>query len=143
MEEQLIFLVYVSSATELFSEEALLALLVQAREANLRRSITGMLLYHAGNFMQVIEGPENAVQELHKKIMADPRHTNILTLLCRPQQQRQFAEWSMGFKNLDQEVAANTPGYSDFLQAFLTPREGQEKAERAHKLLLSFRQNLR
>ena len=143
MTEQLIFLVYVSSATELFSEDDLLALLAKARAANQKQGITGLLLYDSGNFMQVIEGPVEAVQQLHKKILADPRHTNIITLLTRTLRQRQFPDWAMGFKNLAQEVAAETPGYSDFLQASLTPTEFQEKAELVHKLLLSFRNNIR
>jgi hypothetical protein len=143
MAVNLIYLVYVSSAVELFTEEDLLALLNHSRERNQQSAITGMLLYSSGNFMQVIEGNEKAVVELHQKILADPRHTNVITLLKRSVAQRLFPNWSMGFKNLDQLTEETTPGYSRFLQTSFTSKEFEQHPERAHRLLLSFRESMR
>lgn len=46
------------------TEADLEALLVQAREKNLRLSITGALLYENGHFLQVLEGEHPTVREL-------------------------------------------------------------------------------
>jgi len=51
-------LVYVSSATELFSDTQLENLLLRSRQNNSTLGITGMLLYKDGNFMQCLEGPK-------------------------------------------------------------------------------------
>ncbi len=56
------FLVYVSSATRPFSGEDLRALLETCRKDNAELGVTGMLLYKDGNFMQVLEGDEDAVR---------------------------------------------------------------------------------
>ncbi len=64
------FLVYVSSATRPFSGEDLRALLATCRKNNAELGVTGMLLYKDGNFMQVLEGDEEAVRGLYEKIPA-------------------------------------------------------------------------
>lgn len=46
-------LVYLSSAVELFREEELKDLLATSRLNNEKLHVTGMLLYHEGNFIQV------------------------------------------------------------------------------------------
>ena len=71
----MVFLVYVSSAVKLFSDEELVQLLEASRENNSKIGVTGMLLYKEGNFMQLIEGPEESVRSLHAKISIDPRHS--------------------------------------------------------------------
>jgi len=75
-----LFLVYVSSATLPFSGEDLRALLATCRENNAELGVTGMLLYKDGNFMQVLEGDEQAVRGLYARIAADPRHGGEITL---------------------------------------------------------------
>ncbi len=59
-------LIYVSSSTRAFSDADLVALLEQSQEKNARLDITGMLLYKDGNFMQVLEGPDDAVRQLFR-----------------------------------------------------------------------------
>lgn len=93
----LLRLVYVSSATELFTDDALTALLEQSRERNARDGITGMLLYQEGNFLQLIEGPETAVRALHARILKDRRHHKLITVLEESVTDRECAQWSMGF----------------------------------------------
>ena len=139
----MIYLVYVSSATKLSSEAELVELLEQARESNLHNGITGMLLYSNGNFTQVIEGEETTVLALYQKILTDPRHANVLTLLNRPLTERMFPEWSMGFRNLDQVAEENTPGFTRFMKDALTPENLSQNAEKVYKLLLSFRESMR
>jgi hypothetical protein len=54
-------LVYASSAKQLFSEEDLTALLQQSRDNNTRLGLSGLLLYKDGNFMQVLERPDDVL----------------------------------------------------------------------------------
>jgi hypothetical protein len=139
----MIYLLYVSSATRLLSEAELIELLQKARTNNARDGITGMLLYRDGNFIQVIEGEESVVLALHEKIVNDPRHTNIITLLKRPLTERMFGDWTMGFRNLNKESEETLPGFSRFLAATQIPENLNQNAERVYKLLLSFRDTMR
>ena len=138
----MISLIYVSSALEPFSKAELLALLEISRRNNALLDVTGMLLYKDGNFMQVIEGEEPAVRKLHTKISHNPRHDGLITLLERPIEQRQFTDWSMGFKDLSDPDLRDVPGYTEFLTAPLTSAEFASNPSRAQKLLLSFKQKM-
>lgn len=102
------------------SPAELLELLRCSRENNSKLGLTGMLLYKNGEFMQVLEGPEQAVRTLVEKISRDPRHNNVAKVFEGHQAERQFAYWYMGFSNLDTEAARNTPGYSEFLNTSLS-----------------------
>jgi hypothetical protein len=57
-------LVYVSSASQPFSEADLAALLKQSRRENDQPGITGMLLSRDRNFIQVLERPEETLLAL-------------------------------------------------------------------------------
>jgi hypothetical protein len=57
-------IVYVSAASEPFSDQQLKELLQKSRQNNVAAGITGMLLYKDGTFMQTLEGPELAVKIL-------------------------------------------------------------------------------
>ncbi len=75
----------------------LVALLRKARAHNQRHHITGVLLYHAGQFVAVLEGPHEAVRALYERIRRDARHRNVLLLSDGPSERRVFPDWSMGF----------------------------------------------
>ena len=113
-------LVYVSSAVQPFTTAGLLTLLATSRENNRRDDITGLLLYKEGNFMQVLEGDEDAVLRLYARIQRDPRHRDVTTLLQGAISARQFPDWSMAFRHLDSSEIRSLPGYNDFLNVPLT-----------------------
>jgi hypothetical protein len=137
------YLLYASSASRPFSEAELLELLAKARENNARLDITGMLLYKDGNFMQALEGEESAVKALYEKISRDPRHKGVLSFIQGRTAERQFPDWSMAYRNLNDPEALNTPGYSEFLSSQLTGDEFAVDPTRCQKLLLTFKENLR
>ena len=139
----MISLIYVSSATHLLSEEELLDLLQLSRRKNEEAEITGMLLYKGGNFLQVIEGSEEAVTRLYQKLLKDPRHSQIMLLSKEPLKERQFPDWSMGFQNLDKLSPEEIPGYSSFLDEEFTPEAFQANPTRAYVVLLNFKKNIR
>ena len=75
-------LIYQSYAQVPFEPYELQDLLEKARVRNLRHRINGLLLYTPdGRFLQVLEGPREAVRALHyQHIARDPRHYNCRVL---------------------------------------------------------------
>jgi lipopolysaccharide biosynthesis regulator YciM len=138
----MVSLVYISSAIRPFSDDELKALLEQSREKNARLEITGMLLYKDGNFMQALEGPDEAVCGLYRTIERDPRHHGVLQLMRHPIEGREFASWWMGFRNLRDVTLEQVPGYSAFLNEPLHSAEFQADPSRAQKLLKMFREQM-
>lgn len=108
-------LVYVSSAKNKYAKVDLLGLLHKAREKNTRLGITGLLLYKDGNFMQLIEGEKTAIHALFDAILADPDHHQVVMMIDEPCEERLFAEWRMGFYDLDDPALTTLPGFSPFM----------------------------
>jgi hypothetical protein len=105
-------LVYASRSLEPFDEDALVELLTRARACNEEHAVTGMLVYAAGSFLQLIEGDDEHVEAVWDRIRMDPRHTGLRVLQDGPARVRLFGEWSMGFAHPEQERLEETlPGY--------------------------------
>ena len=139
---EMLSLVYVSTVKGGFSPADLVALLEQSREKNARLGITGMLLYKDGNIMQVLEGPDDVVRQLVKTIYADDRHHGVIQLLERQIEQRQFPDWTMGFKDLNDPALRENPGYSEFMNQPLDSQMFRTEPSKARKLLEVFRRNM-
>lgn len=95
-------LLYVSSAIRLLDQSELLDLLQVSRNCNELANITGLLVYEGGNFIQVLEGPSEAVEETMRRIRNDPRHRNILVLLDNKISERLFDNWAMAFPSVNE-----------------------------------------
>ena len=76
-------------------------LLEGARARNTRHGITGMLVYDAGYFIQMLEGPEAAVRQLLKNIRNDPRHDEYEMLDETFDDSRLLHGWSMDSVHLE------------------------------------------
>lgn len=137
----LISLVYASSAITPFDDHQLTRLLDASRVNNAALDVTGMLLYRDGNFMQALEGDETVVLGLERRIRNDPRHRGVLRLLKRPIVEREFPEWSMGFRRLGRQL--RVPGETDAIDLPLTDLWFAREPSRAQKLLLTFRETVR
>lgn len=135
-------LIYVSSSTRAFSDADLVALLEQSREKNARLDVTGMLLYKDGNFIQALEGPDDAVRQLFQTICLDGRHRGVIRLIERQIEQREFADWTMAFRNLNDPALRNIPAYSEFLNESLDSETFRATPSRALRLLHVFRSNM-
>jgi hypothetical protein len=142
LEDFVFFLVYISSATQPFSVDDLSTLLAVSRKNNAELGITGMLLYKDGNFMQVLEGDERTVRALYEKIGVDPRHSGEITLLQGFVDERQFPDWSMGFRDLNSPEIRATQSYNEFLNTPLTGQEFSGDPSRSQKLLLTFKRTM-
>ena len=121
------------------SDEALAELLHESRTRNLRNRITGLLLYKNAHFMQVLEGDEANVMKIFASIERDPRHKNIDVLRAEYIQYRDFPDWSMGFRNVDQLDPATLPGFTRFLEQDFTAEYFSEDTVEAHRMLLAFK----
>lgn len=107
-------LLYLSTATSLLSDEEIINILNTSRSFNQKHSITGLLLYHQGSFLQVIEGEKDIIHSLfYKKISLDKRHEGIILLLDEQTNERSFSEWSMGFKQIANNDWSELEGYLD------------------------------
>ncbi|STX29427.1 regulatory protein (GGDEF domain) [Legionella beliardensis] len=111
---QLVHLIYVSTATNEFNDSMLINLLKLSRENNNKKQITGILLYKTGSFFQVLEGADTAIELLIDKIKLDPRHQDVTQIIYETIFKRDFAEWSMGFVQLEEKQPTDLEGLNDF-----------------------------
>ena len=92
---------YLSQSKLDWTDEAIDELLERSKRNNATRKITGAMIYANGYFMQLIEGPQIAVDELYSAIEADPRH-EVLSLLHNQEiKDRHFSDWAMEHRDSD------------------------------------------
>ncbi len=70
-------------------------ILLDARRCNARDGITGALICRHDIFLQLLEGPEDAVQNTFDRIAHDDRHLEMVRRVLRHVPDRMFGEWSM------------------------------------------------
>lgn len=80
-------------------------ILAKSQENNARVDVTGALIFNAGVFGQVLEGPLEAVEETFERIQMDDRHDSITILESCRIDTRAFPTWSMGFVGSDRVAA--------------------------------------
>ena len=97
-------------------QEEIDRILLGACKRNLEQQITGVLVYHHGEFIQLLEGEKDAVLAVYNDfIVPDRRHTNVALDWTRSVAERSFPNWSMGFAGSAQLTKAGTPGLAKFL----------------------------
>ncbi|MFZ7088346.1 BLUF domain-containing protein [Curtobacterium sp. RRHDQ10] len=107
-------IVYVSTATTPPDDAELAAILKVARRRNTELGVTGLLAYREGRFLQLVEGPDDAVDALYENIATDPRHRDVQLLDRDTVTQRWFPDWAMAFEPLDDDAVAGLEGFRDF-----------------------------
>ncbi len=90
----LIQLIY-SSTPFGFDDAALNGILIIARRNNPRDAITGALICRHDLYLQLLEGPEAAVEARYKSIVRDNRHLDVVKRVSRPVTERLFPNWAM------------------------------------------------
>ena len=130
---------YVSTETGNLSSEEMIELLTVAHRVNGERGITGILLHREKSFYQVLEGDEALVMQTFANIERDDRHTSIDVLFKGDIDSREFADWRMGFLNLDGIETETLQGFSDFLSRDDSPKDFLENLSRGKRLALMFR----
>ncbi len=95
---------YTSQAERPMSQEDCMGILTAAREMNEANDISGQLIYASnGTFLQIIEGPDDAVGSTLEKIRVDKRHAGLTVLYDKLATSRSFPDWSMGFSLVSTE----------------------------------------
>jgi len=132
-------LIYVSAARHPFSSEQLDRLLEQSRRHNGRNGLTGLLLYEDGSFLQLLEGPAEAVRATFSRIAQDPRHHRVMSVHEADVNERSFPDWSMGYPRLNGVGTLRPEGYADF---FARAKNAEDKPARtvAQQVVNAFRQ---
>lgn len=75
------------------------SILAISRRNNQASDITGLLMFNGKRFLQVLEGPADAVEATLTRINRDPRHRAQVVLGRKTVDHRQFGEWSMAFRD--------------------------------------------
>lgn len=94
-------LVYASKnhlvGTEAEVSAAVSQILEASQRNNVKVEVTGALMFNAGAFAQVLEGPRRGVETTFERIQRDLRHGDVTVLQCGPADGRGFPNWSMAF----------------------------------------------
>ncbi len=137
-------IVYVSQAETPFNTEDLSSLLTHSRARNETDGITGLLIYRfnpdfgRGNFVQALEGPDDKINDVWRRISNDARHHTIIVVHEGPIENRMFSDWSMGFKNVAAEDLESFKGFSDLGSDRFWQEVTPTSAASALELLKSF-----
>lgn len=152
-EQNLYQLVYLSSSEGQYSKQDLISILEVSRRNNTRDGVTGkthdttlsnysgLLLYHDGNIIQFLEGHEDVVKNIYDRIALDKRHKGVLPLLRRRVAKRDFGNWSMGFREIDNDDKNKLDGFNDLMNS-LSPHSVADPtmSKEVQRLIRSYRQ---
>jgi hypothetical protein len=94
--EEKTHLLYVSTATEPMTEKTLRAIQDAGLRHNEPAGVHGVLLYRDNTFLQLLEGPDTAVEDIYQRICDDPRHTDVRVLYRGPCTTPMYAHYNMG-----------------------------------------------
>lgn len=115
-------IIYKSIETAPLTNTNLKKLLDGARRRNTERAISGILIYHRGAFLQLLEGEVGDVKEIFSRIERDRRHKQITTLLSAEKSGgRAFGQWPMGFIDGD-DAGAILRGVADLPDGLNSPK---------------------
>lgn len=78
-----------------FEARTLDNILLKARAKNAQAGLTGALIVRADLYMQLLEGPREAVTATLARIVADDRHLEVSLVHCSDVAERLFPHWSM------------------------------------------------
>ena len=109
-------LTYTSRARLDLGDEDLAAIQQTARHLNALDGISGLLLFDGSRFLQIVEGAEDAVDNLVERLRMDPRHSAFEVRDERYVDRRSFPDWSMelvrvssGYRSAKEEVERALP----------------------------------
>lgn len=113
-------ILYISTAREPLSQAELDAILIASRRNNAAVDVTGLLVVGGRRFLQVLEGPEDAVTATFERISRDPRHFAIVKLGEKQVEERSFGTWAMGFEK-GADTAATTATLAEQVADLVAP----------------------
>ena len=96
MQTRLKQVIYVSEKT-VTSSDSLTDIYDISQKNNSESGISGCLLIGSNSYLQLLEGPDSAVENLYSKIKMDSRHKKVKKLFEQHIEEKSFSSWSMKF----------------------------------------------
>ena len=96
MQTRLKQVIYVSEKTDT-SSDSLTDIYDISQKNNSESGISGCLLIGSNSYLQLLEGPDSAVENLYSKIKMDSRHKKVKKLFEQHIEEKLFSSWSMKF----------------------------------------------
>lgn len=110
-------LIYSSLADPQTDNDSMQALLRNSRFNNKRQNITGLLLFHKGAFLQVLEGDRRVICNLfEKKLMRDTRHKSVTLFHDEQITTRRFRHWHLAYSDLKEPAPMVSASYTELLK---------------------------
>ncbi len=101
----LVRLTYCSRFSERMKAGELQAIIDASRANNPALGITGILCYGPGVFLQCLEGPRRAVNDMYGRIMRDDRNKEVTLLEYAEAEDRVFGHWDMAYVRAEDLVS--------------------------------------
>lgn len=105
-------LIYASRLKSKLDPAAVEKIAAVSRRNNRKLGVTGALCSSPRGFLQILEGPAAAVNELYNRIVRDPRHADVTLLEYVKVPFREFEHWSMAYVRTDELAKALLHKYS-------------------------------
>ncbi len=90
-------IMYISSVTVSMTADECAGIAKASAIRNSADDVTGLLLFNSRRFLQVLEGPRDAVQRTFDRISRDGRHSAIVKLREATIENREFGQWGMAY----------------------------------------------
>lgn len=123
---------YLSKAADHLSDEDINDLFSYSAVENNRCEVTGILLHSIGRFFQVLEGSEEHLKGLYKKIQKDPRHDEIFELFNGRTAHPLFVKYNSKFNVIKSTDDLNK------IEEFLAANKSHPRSERMQRVLAPF-----
>ncbi len=111
------YLIYTSTAKPTVDEVELYDILATSIRNNRKLDVTGLLIYHSGTFIQMLEGSRENVLQIYEAIKQDPRHFNVEQLISDVTDKRHFGEWHMALEVVHKKTFEEIPAYQHLEQS--------------------------
>lgn len=137
--------IYRSKAEPSFKLSDVKEMLKLAQEKNAEHNVTGCLLYHKNQFLQLIEGEEATIKRLYANILYDRRHYDIKTVMERHTDTTLWSDWAMAFYDMSNNRKGNVnhnkllmEGYVNRLKSVKQDSEVLETLKKETSLILDY-----
>ena len=100
-------LIYCSIANPNLEEKDIFNILQKARDFNSKKGVTGCLLFHDNEFIQILQGDKKNLQNLIEEIKKDVRHNSVMVLAENKIANRVFDKWSMAYHKVENNDVIN------------------------------------
>ncbi len=95
LKSSLVQLTYVSTRASHVLDDDVVDLAIKSNIANRQGGITGCLWFGNRRFFQVLEGEQDRVDRLYRRIKMDNRHTGVRLLSYSSLESHKFARWHL------------------------------------------------